>query len=120
MRTEDAHGGGGHPVHQWRFVEEAHSVDIGNDIVVSREHLARDLGVNGVDIVEQAGSKEAANLKNEPDQDDDRDRGWTPGLFRLEPYVSIGAEARRIAAGTLDGATTNCVIAFKDGPMGGR
>lgn len=71
--AEDVHGGGCHPVHQGRFVEEAHAVDVRGDVIVAHEHLSRDLGVDGVDVVEQAWGKEASNLKNEPGDEDDRD-----------------------------------------------
>ena len=65
------HGGGGHPVEEGRFVEEADAVDVGGDVVVALHHLARDLDVDGVDVVEEAGSEEAADLEDEPGQDED-------------------------------------------------
>ena len=55
MGAEEAHGGGGHPVHKRGFVEEADAVDSGGDEVVAGEHLAGNLGVDAVDIVEEAG-----------------------------------------------------------------
>ena len=55
MDAEDAHGTGGHPVHQRRLVEEADAVDGGRDEVVALQHLPRDLNVDGVDVVQQAG-----------------------------------------------------------------
>ena len=64
--AEDAHGGGGHPVHEGWLVEEADAVDVGGDEVVAVEHLAGDLDVDGVDVVEQAGGEEAADLEDEP------------------------------------------------------
>ena len=67
------HGGGGHPVHEWGLVEEADAVDVGGDEVVAAEHLAGDLDVDGVDVVEQAGSEEAADLEDEPGEDDEGD-----------------------------------------------
>jgi hypothetical protein len=40
---------------------------------VALHHLAGDLDVDGVDVVEEAGGKEAADLENEPGEDEDRD-----------------------------------------------
>jgi hypothetical protein len=42
------------------------------------EHLAGDLDVDGVDVVEQAGGEEAADLEDEPGEDEDDDRAWGP------------------------------------------
>jgi hypothetical protein len=71
--AEEVHGAGGHPVHEGRLVEEADAVDGGGDEVVALEHLAGDLDVDGVDVVEQAGGEEAADLEDEPGEDDDGD-----------------------------------------------
>jgi hypothetical protein len=38
---------------------------------VSLEHLAGDLDVDGVDVVEQAGGEEAADLEDEPGENED-------------------------------------------------
>jgi hypothetical protein len=38
---------------------------------VALHHLAGDLDVDGVDVVEEAGSEEAADLKDEPCEGDD-------------------------------------------------
>jgi hypothetical protein len=37
------------------------------------KHLASDFDVDGVDVVEQAGSEEAADLEDEPGEDKDCD-----------------------------------------------
>ena len=76
--AEDVHGAGGHPVHEGRLVEEADAVDVGGDVVVAVQHLAGDLDVDGVDVVEQAGGEEAADLEDEPGEDEDGDGAWVP------------------------------------------
>jgi hypothetical protein len=73
MDAEEVHGSGGHPVEKGWFVEEADAVDVGGDVVVALHHLAGDLDVDGVDVVEEARGKEAADLENEPGEDEDRD-----------------------------------------------
>lgn len=78
MRAEDVHGAGGHPVEEGRLVEEADAVDVGGDVVVALHHLAGDLDVDGVDVVEQAGGEEAADLEDEPGEDKDCERAWAP------------------------------------------
>jgi len=40
---------------------------------VAPEHLAGDLDVDGVDVVEQARSEEAADLEDGPGEDEDDD-----------------------------------------------
>jgi hypothetical protein len=45
---------------------------------VAAEHLAGDLDVDGVDVVEQAGGEEAADLEDEPGEDEDDDGAWGP------------------------------------------
>ena len=42
------------------------------------EHLAGDFDVNGVDVVEQAGSEEAADVEDEPGEDDEGDGAGVP------------------------------------------
>ena len=76
--AEEAHGAGGHPVHEGRLVEEADAVDGGGDEVVALQHLAGDLDVDGVDVVEQAGGEEAADLQDEPGGDECREGGEAP------------------------------------------
>ena len=41
---------------------------------MASEHLAGDLDVDGVNVVEQAGGEEAADLEDEPCEDEDRNR----------------------------------------------
>jgi len=76
--AEEAHGAGGHPVHQRRLVEEAQAVDVGRHEIVTMQHLPSDLDVNGVDIVQQPGREQAASLQHQPCKDDDRDRTRIP------------------------------------------
>ncbi len=76
--AEEVHGAGGHPVHEGRLVEEADAVDGGGDEVVALEHLAGDLDVDAVDVVEQAGGEEAADLEDGPEGGDEGDGGGAP------------------------------------------
>jgi hypothetical protein len=45
---------------------------------VTAQHLAGDLDVDGVDVVEQASGDEAADLKDEPGKDEDDYGPWSP------------------------------------------
>jgi hypothetical protein len=45
---------------------------------VALHHLAGDLDVDGVDVVEQARGEEAADLEDEPGEDEDCERAWAP------------------------------------------
>jgi len=71
--AEEAHGAGGHPVEQGRLVEEANAVNGGGDEVVALEHLAGDLDVDAIDVVEEAWGEEAADLEDGPEGDDEGD-----------------------------------------------
>ena len=42
------------------------------------QHLAGDLDVDGVDVVEQAGSEEAAELEEKPGEDEEGDGTGVP------------------------------------------
>ena len=76
--AEEVHGAGGEPVHERGLVEEADAVDHRGDVVVAEKHGAGDLDVDGVDVVEQAGGEEAADVQDEPCEDDDADRARVP------------------------------------------
>ena len=76
--AEEMHRAGGHPVEEGWLVEEADAVDVGGDVVVALHHLAGDLDVDGVDVVEQAGGEEAADLEDEPGEDEDGEGAWAP------------------------------------------
>jgi hypothetical protein len=41
-------------------------------------HLAGDLDVDGVDVVEQAGGEEAADLEDEPGEEEKDKGAWAP------------------------------------------
>jgi hypothetical protein len=59
---------------------------------VALKHLARDLDVDGVDVVEEAGAEEAADLEDEPGEDEDGDGVWAPlawGGLVVSSQVSI-------------------------------
>ena len=71
--AEEVHGAGGEPVHERGLVEETDAVDHRCDVVVAEEHGTGDLDVDGVDVVEQAGGEEAADVQDEPCEDDDGD-----------------------------------------------
>ena len=94
--AEEVHGGGGQPVHQGGLVEEADAVDVGSDVVVAEEHLAGDLGVDGVDVVEQAGGEEAADVQDEPGEDDERDRARICAAGRRRGEVGLGLELNHV------------------------
>ena len=72
------HGAGGHPIKEGWFVEEADAVDVGSDVVMALHHLAGNLDVDGVDVVEKAWSEEAADLEDQPCEDDDQEGAATP------------------------------------------
>jgi hypothetical protein len=54
---------------------------------VALHHLAGDLDVDGVDVVEQAGGEEAADLEDEPGEDEKEEGAWAPAA-RGELVVS--------------------------------
>ncbi len=80
MDAEEAHGAGGHPVEEGRLVEEADAVDGGGYEVVALEHLAGDLNVDAVYVVEQAGGEEAADLEDGPEGDDEGEGRGAPAV----------------------------------------
>ena len=106
------HGAGGHPVHEGRLVEEADAVDVGRDVVVALEHLAGDLDVDGVDVVEEAGGEEAADLEDEPGEDEDGDGAGVPA-----------AGGGGLLGGDQRGFVVGCLLLVVSGPdfrEGGR
>ncbi len=80
--AEEMHPAGGEPVHEGRLVEEADAVDVGRDVVVAEHHLAGDLDVDGVDVVEQAGGEDASEVEDEPGKGDEAERGPAPRSSR--------------------------------------
>ena len=77
--AEETHGAGGKPVHEGGLVEEADAVDVRGDVVVAVEHLACDFEVDGVYVIEEAGGEDAAQLEDEPGEEDEGDRPWSGG-----------------------------------------
>ena len=134
VHAEEVHGAGGKPVHEGRLVEEADAVDGGGDDVVALEHLARDLEVDGVDVVEQAGSEEAADVEDEPGEDNKANRArvpaecaewWSCGLYFDLGHVSdallISHYGRSTSHGLRDGTVQNMGHPFGViCPAGGR
>jgi hypothetical protein len=45
---------------------------------VAEHHLAGDLDVDGVDVIEKAGGEEAADLEDEPGEDEKDEGAWAP------------------------------------------
>jgi hypothetical protein len=45
---------------------------------VAEEHLAGDLDVDGVDVIEQAGGEQAAYLEDKPGEEEDCEGAGTP------------------------------------------
>jgi hypothetical protein len=45
---------------------------------VAQHHLAGDFDVDGVDVVEEAGGDEAADLEDQPGEDEDCEGAWAP------------------------------------------
>jgi hypothetical protein len=48
---------------------------------VALHHLASDLDVDGVDVVEEAGGEETADLKDEPGENENGDGARTPAAW---------------------------------------
>jgi hypothetical protein len=45
---------------------------------VALHHLAGDLDVDGIDVVEEAGGEESADLEDKPGEDEDDEGAGTP------------------------------------------
>ena len=70
--SEDLHAGGHRPVEERGFLEVADSVGVERRPVVAQEHLAGDLGVDGVGVVEQWWREQGeAGVEEEPEQDEE-------------------------------------------------
>jgi hypothetical protein len=61
------------------------------------QHLSGDLGIDGVDIVEEARREKAADLKNQPGKKDDGKRTTIPAAGRRRK--SLGGCRRRLNLG---------------------
>ena len=82
--SKDGHRAGSEPVHEWGLVEETDAVDVRGDVIVAEEHGTGDLDVDGVHVVEQAGSEEAADVQDEPCEDNQGDGAGVPSGSGLE------------------------------------
>ena len=70
--SEEAHGSGHEPVEERGFLEVADAVGVESDEVVAEEHLAGDLCVHGVGVVEQRRGEEGEGaVKEEPEGEED-------------------------------------------------
>ena len=72
MRAEEFEADGHGPVEERSFFEVADAVGVEGDPVVAEEHLAGDLSVDGVGVVEEwRGEQGEAGVEEEPDGDED-------------------------------------------------
>ncbi len=81
---EGFHAGGHRPVEERCFFEVADAVGVERDEVVAEEHLAGDLGVDGVGVVEQRWCDEGeAGVEDRPQRKDGQEgaarAGWDGG-----------------------------------------
>ena len=63
-------------------------------VVVALDHLAGDLDVDGVDVVEEAGGEDATELEDEPGEGDEGERGPSPGAGRWSACSEGGRGVR--------------------------
>ena len=72
MDAEEFEAGGDGPVEERGLFEVADAVGVEGDPVVAEEHLAGDLGVDGVGVVEEGRSEEGeAGIEEEPEGEED-------------------------------------------------
>ncbi len=70
--AEELEAGGHGPVEERGFFEVADAVGVEGDPVVAEEHLAGDLGVDGVCVVEEGwGEEGVGGVEGEPEEEDD-------------------------------------------------
>jgi hypothetical protein len=68
---EELDAGRHRPIEQWGFFEVADAVGVEGDVVVAEQHLAGDLGVHGVGVVEERGMEEGeAGVEGDPEGDE--------------------------------------------------
>ena len=73
--------GGDDPIGERGFFEVADAVGVEGDPVVTEEHLAGDLGVDGVGVVEQGRSDEGeTGVEEKPEGDEDEAVAFDRGL----------------------------------------
>ena len=71
--AEELEAGGHRPVQQRRLLQIADAVGVERDPVVAQEHLARDLGVDGVGVVEQGrGEEREAGVEDDPEREQEK------------------------------------------------
>jgi hypothetical protein len=97
--AEEFEAGGYGPVEERGFFEVADAVGVEGDPVVAEEHLAGDLGVDGVGVVEEGRSDEGeAGVEEEPEGDEDEaialDGGLVGGDIHAGRNVEISSWAR--------------------------
>ena len=65
------------------------------------EHLAGDLDVDGVDVVEKAGREEAAELEDGPGEEDEGEGAWAPaaGGRGLSGVIHLGSLCSMVGCG---------------------
>ena len=81
--AEEFEAGGDGPVEERGLFEVANAVGVEGDPVVAEEHLAGDLGVDGVGVVEEGRSDEGeAGVEEEPEGDEDEAVSLDGGLGR--------------------------------------
>ena len=90
MDAEELEAGGHGPVEERGLFEVADAVGVEGDPVVAEEHLAGDLGVDGVGVVEEGRSEEGeAGVEEEPESDEDEAvSALDRGLGRASGHVN--------------------------------
>jgi hypothetical protein len=79
--AEEFEAGGDAPVEEWGLFEVADAVGVEGDPVVAEEHLAGDLGVDGVGVVEEwRGEEGEAGIEEKPEGDEDEAVSFDGGL----------------------------------------
>jgi len=78
--------------------EEADAVDVGSDVVVALHHLAGNLDVDGVDVVEEAGGEEATDLEDKPGEDEDEYGARAPARARCGGSMKGGQVSSFLSA----------------------
>jgi hypothetical protein len=97
--AEKFEAGGDAPVEEGGLLEVANAVGVKGDPVVAEEHLAGDLGVDGVGVVEEGRREEGeAGVEEEPEGDEDEaialDGGLVGGDVHAGRNVEISSWAR--------------------------
>ena len=67
MNPEEPEASCDSPIHQWRLLKVADSIDVQGHPVVSHQHFTRCFGVDGICIVKQCGAEETRNVEQGPE-----------------------------------------------------